>query len=168
MPKYHILAKYILTSRPCYSTGNALYIRKVTHTDQRNRQDYHTFKLVESVRTGRGPRQRAILNWGSEFSLPEEQWKLRDLGFNKPATDAAIGVIAARLIAPGSERSTHVWLQDVTALDDLLGAGFVIFPRIGFTRRRTCFCGAGQRLKRIGGGESRACSNCGRRSFSMI
>ncbi|MFZ3103511.1 MAG: hypothetical protein WA096_02225, partial [Smithella sp.] len=52
-----------------------MYIRKVTHTDQRNRQDYHTFKLVESVRTGRGPRQRAILNLGSEFSLPEEQWK---------------------------------------------------------------------------------------------
>jgi len=43
-----------------------------------------------------------------------------------------------------------------------------IFPGIGFTRRRTCFCGAGQRLKRIWGGESRACSNCGRRSFSMI
>ena len=191
-----------------------MYIRKVTHTDKKNRQDYHTFKLVESVRTERGPRQRAILNLGREFTLPEDQWKdlanrieeivtgqsplfiyfaeienlanryarqitgdsrrsvlegeargadapdyqrvdvgsvdheharsvgaehvvyetikelgldekLRDLGFNKPAVDAAIGVIAARLIAPGSERSTHVWLQDVTALDDLLGADFV-------------------------------------------
>jgi transposase len=191
-----------------------MYIRKVTHTDPKNSQDYHTFKLVESVRTERGPRQRAMLNLGSEFALPEEQWKdlanrieeiitgqsplfiyssevenlanryarqitgdsrrtilpetvsaanvpdyqrvdvgsvdhehartvgaehvvyetikelgleekLRDLGFNKPAVDAAIGVIAARLIAPGSERSTHVWLQKVTALDDLLGADFI-------------------------------------------
>ena len=191
-----------------------MYIRKVTHTDKKNQQGYHTFKLVESVRTERGPRQRALLNLGSEFTLPEEQWKdlanrieeiltgqsplfiysaevedlacryarqitgdsrrsvlpkavsvadapdyqrvdvgsldhehartvgaehvvhemikelgldgtLRDLGFNKPAVDAAIGVIAARLIAPGSERSTHAWLQDVTALDDLLGADFV-------------------------------------------
>jgi transposase len=191
-----------------------MYIRKVTHTDKKNQQGYHTFKLVESVRTERGPRQRAMLNLGSEFALPEEQWKdlanrieeiltgqsplfiysaevedlacryaskiagdsrrsilpeavsvtdapdyqridvgsvdhehartvgaehvvyetikelgldekLRELGFNKPAVDAAIGVIAARLIAPGSERSTHVWLQDVTALDDLLGADFV-------------------------------------------
>ena len=190
-----------------------MYVRKVTHTDKKNRQGYHTFKLVESVRTERGPRQRAMLNLGSEFALPEEQWKdlanrieeiltgqsplfiysaevedlacryahqiagdsrrsvlpeavpaadapdyqridvgsvdhehartvgaehvvyetikelgidekLRELGFNKPAVDAAIGVIAARLIAPGSERSTHVWLQDVTALDDLLGADF--------------------------------------------
>ena len=191
-----------------------MYIRKVTHTDKKNRQAYHTFKLVESVRTERGPRQRTMLNLGSEFALPEEQWKdlanrieeivtgqsplfiysaeienlanryarqitgdsrrsilpeavsaayapdyqrvdvgsvdhehartvgaehvvyetikelgldekLRDLGFNKPAVDAAIGVIAARLIAPASERSTHVWLQDVTALGDLLGTDFV-------------------------------------------
>src|SRR4030043_300290 len=130
-----------------------MYIRKVTHTDKKNRQDYHTFKLVESVRTERGPRQRTMLNLGSLFALPEEQWKdlanriegivtgrepvpletikelgleekLRDLGFNRLAVDAAIGVIAARLIAPGSERSTHVWLQDLTALDDLLGADF--------------------------------------------
>lgn len=191
-----------------------MYIRKVTHTDKKNRQDYHTFKLVESIRTERGPRQRALLNLGSEFTLHEDQWKdlanrieeivtgqsplfiysaeienlanryarkitgdsrrsilpeavsaadapdyqrvdvgtidhehartvgaehvvyetiketgldekLIDLGFNKLAVDAAIGVIAARLIAPASERSTHVWLQDVTALDDLLGADFV-------------------------------------------
>jgi transposase len=191
-----------------------MYIRKVTHTDKKNQQGYHTFKLVESVRTERGPRQRAMLNLGSEFALPEEQWKdlanrieeiltgqsplfiysgevedlacryaikiagdsrrsilpeavsaayvpdyqridvgsvdhehartvgaehvvyetikelgidekLRDLGFNKPAVDAAIGVIATRLIVPGSERSTHVWLQNVTALGDLLGADFV-------------------------------------------
>ncbi|KFO68081.1 hypothetical protein ER57_06485 [Smithella sp. SCADC] len=38
-------------------------------------------------------------------------------------------MIAARLIAPGSERSAHVWLQDVTALDDLLGADFVNLSR---------------------------------------
>ena len=52
-----------------------MYIRKVTHTDKKNQQGYHTFKLVESVRTERGPRQRAMLNLGSEFALPEERWK---------------------------------------------------------------------------------------------
>ena len=52
-----------------------MYIRKVTHTDKKNRQEYYTFKLVESVRTERGPRQRAILNLGREFTLPEDQWK---------------------------------------------------------------------------------------------
>ncbi len=35
---------------------------------------------------------------------------LGNLGFNKPVVDAAIGTIAARLIAPGSERATHGWL----------------------------------------------------------
>jgi transposase len=192
-----------------------MYVRKVTHIDKKNRHDYHTFKLVESVRTERGPRQRPLLNLGTDFTLPEEQWKdlanrieeiitgqtplftypeeietlasryarkivryqgqpslpergvhsgvdepdyqrvdintvdneharsvgaeyvvhetikelaldekLIDLGFYKPAVDAAIGVIAARLIAPSSERATHVWLQNLTALDDLLGADF--------------------------------------------
>ena len=46
------------------------------------------------------------------------------IGLNKPACDAAIGVIAARLIAPSSERATHLWLQNMTALDDLLDADF--------------------------------------------
>jgi len=192
-----------------------MFIRKVTHTDKKNRHGYHTFKLVESVRTERGPRQRPLLNLGTDFTLPEEQWKdlanrieeiitgqahlftcseeietlasryarkiinthgrsplpvssdscvvdapdyqrvdintvdneharsvgaesvvhetikelaldekLIDLGFRKPAVDAAVGVIATRLIAPSSERAAHIWLQNITALDDLLGADF--------------------------------------------
>jgi transposase len=184
-----------------------MYIRKVTHTD-RNGKKYHTFKLVESVRTERGPRQRMLLNLGKDFPVPEEKWKdlanrieeivtgqsplfaypkeieeravgyartviayhgkeekessapdyhrvdldtidhghvrsvgaehvvyesmktlglpdlFASLGFNKPAREAAIGVISARLIAPSSERATHIWLQRMTALNDLLGTDF--------------------------------------------
>ena len=188
-----------------------MFIRKTTHTDKKNKKEYSTFKLIESVRTERGPRQRMLLNLGTSFSLPEERWKdlanrieeivtgqnalfaysgeienlaaryarkvisyhgepggnhektsepdyhrvdidtidnersrsvgaehvvyetikslglpdlLMDIGFNKPALDAAMGVIAARLILPSSERATHLWLQDTTALDELLGADF--------------------------------------------
>lgn len=36
---------------------------------------YKTFKLVESFRTERGPRQRTILNLGTDFDLPEAKWK---------------------------------------------------------------------------------------------
>ena len=50
--------------------------------------------------------------------------KLDELGFNRPQAEAAIGVIAARLLAPASERATHLWLQNSTSLDDLLGASF--------------------------------------------
>jgi hypothetical protein len=197
-----------------------MYIRKVTHTHKKNQHEYHTYKLVESVRTERGPRQRMLLNLGTDFTLPEEKWKdlanrieeiitgqeclfvyseeietlarryarkiisyqgqqpvfqksgviavdspdvdepdyhrvdintlenehprpvgpeyvihetikeleldkeLTALGFNKPALDVTIGVIAARLVAPSSERATHVWLQRMTGIEDLLETDF--------------------------------------------
>jgi transposase len=187
-----------------------MFIRKTTHTSNKNAQVYSTYKLIESVRTERGPRQRTVLNLGSDFNLPQEQWKeladrieqiisgqtclfpvpepieqaasryarqiirrhgqrspvseqekpdfqtvdlnsleneqirsvggesvvlaamreleldkkLDTLGFNRPSIEAAIGVIAARLLAPASERATHVWLQRETALDDLMEAHF--------------------------------------------
>jgi transposase len=184
-----------------------MYIAKVFHTHKRTGKEYYTFKLVESLRTERGPRQRMLLNLGTDFVVPEDQWKelanrieeivtgqsrffpcpediealaaryaqqvvayhgeekkesspdyqrvdidtvehqhvrsvgaehvvyetmkalgLPDLftsfGFNKPALEAAIGVIAARLIAPSSERATHRWLQEMTALGDLLETDF--------------------------------------------
>jgi transposase len=191
-----------------------MYVRKVTHAHKKNRQEYSTYKLVESLRTERGPRQRMLLNLGTDFTLPEEKWKdlanrieeiitgqerlfaypeeieilasryarklvryqkqpivresdvctadnpdyhrvdintlesenprpvgaeyvihetikeleldkkLASLGFNKPALDATIGIIAARLIVPSSERAAHVWLQTMTGIEDLLEADF--------------------------------------------
>jgi len=47
--------------------------------------------------------------------------KLRSLGLNRFQLAVALGVVAGRLIVPGSERATHQWLQNVTALDELLG-----------------------------------------------
>jgi len=189
-----------------------MFIRKTTHTNNKNGQAYSTYKLIESVRTERGPRQRAVLNLGSDFTIDPEQWKeladrieqiisgqtclfpvseqieqaarryaqqiirrhgqrspvaveeqdkpdfqtvdlnsleneqirsvgaesvvlaaifeleldkkLEAMGFNRPNIEATIGVIAARLLAPASERATHVWLQRETALDDLMEAHF--------------------------------------------
>ena len=197
-------------STTCYLAG--MFIRETIHTNNKNGQKYSTYKLVESVRTERGPRQRPVLNLGSNFSLPKEKWKeladriediisgqlslfpiseeierlarryatkiirqhgqkstvefekqnapdfqtvdvnslesehirsigaesvvlatikelaldrkLEELGFNRPNLEAAIGVIAARLLAPRSELATHQWLQYETALDDLLESSF--------------------------------------------
>ena len=50
--------------------------------------------------------------------------KFVELGFNKPHLEAAIGVIAARLINPASERATHVWLQGISGIDELLDTDF--------------------------------------------
>jgi transposase len=46
--------------------------------------------------------------------------KLGELGFNGPQTAAAIGTIIGRACEPGSELATHAWLQDRSALGELL------------------------------------------------
>ena len=187
-----------------------MFIRKVPHKDKKNRKPYYTYKLVESVRTQRGPRQRDVLNLGVDFQLPKEQWKdlancietiitkqkllfdypheisslakkyartiirqqsiaidedkdvisdyhsidvnsidnedvrtvgaehvvletikeldmdgkLKRLGLNRFQISVALGVIAGRMIVPGSERATHQWMKNTTALDELLGVNF--------------------------------------------
>jgi hypothetical protein len=187
-----------------------MFIRKVDHKNKKNRNKYFTYKLVDSIRTERGPRQRVILNLGVDFNLPQEQWKdlancieeiitgqkplidypkaisslakryarriireqasvidegedippdyatidvnsveneeartvgaeyvvyetikeleidrkLKKLGLNRHQLAGSLGVIAGRMIVPGSERSTHYWLQNVSALGELMGVDF--------------------------------------------
>lgn len=50
--------------------------------------------------------------------------KLEQLGFNGPQTAAAIGTIIGRSCQPGSEAATHKWLQDRTALGELIEYDF--------------------------------------------
>jgi transposase len=47
--------------------------------------------------------------------------KLTELGFNRPQVAAAVGAVIGRMAAPGSELSTYDWLQQRTALGELLG-----------------------------------------------
>ncbi len=184
-----------------------MFIRKVPHRDKKNRKEYFTYKLVESVRTERGPRQRDVLNLGVSFDLPKEQWKdlanciegtltgqhplfdypkkistlarkyaraiihqrseaigegedapadyqvvdvnsvdsedirtvgaehvvyetIKELGLDRKLRSfsltgmqlsLALGMIAGRMIFPGSERATHEWLLNRSALDELMG-----------------------------------------------
>lgn len=184
-----------------------MFIRKVPHKNKKNRRRYFTYKLVESVRTERGPRQRDVLNLGVRFDLPREQWKelanciegtltgqrplfdypkkistlarkyareitrqqaqaigeaedvpsdyqvvdvnsldnedirsvgaehvvyetmrhlgldrkLRSFGLTRMQLALTMGVIAGRMIAPGSERATHQWLLNRSGLDELMG-----------------------------------------------
>lgn len=50
--------------------------------------------------------------------------KLTELGFNGPQRAAAVGVVIGRMAAPGSELSTYDWLQQRTALGELLGYNY--------------------------------------------
>jgi hypothetical protein len=47
-----------------------------------------------------------------------------ELKFNKKQINTALSSIIGRLVAPGSERSTHKYLQTQSALDELLGCDF--------------------------------------------
>jgi len=189
-----------------------MYVCKVTHHNKKNQREYHTYKLVESVRTERGPRQRNIINLGTDFNLPKEKRKdfanrveeiitgqtslfdypeeieslaqkyarkiirkqsstipkkkdsdylpdyqtvdvnsteneqartigaehvvyhtikeleldrkLAEFKFNKPHLETALGVIAARLVNPASERKTHIWLKEISGIDELMDTDF--------------------------------------------
>jgi transposase len=46
--------------------------------------------------------------------------KLAALGFNKPQIAAAMGNVIGRMAAPASELATHAWLQQTTALGELI------------------------------------------------
>ena len=47
--------------------------------------------------------------------------KLAELGLNRPQIAAAVGNIIARMAHPGSELATHAWLQQRSALGELIG-----------------------------------------------
>lgn len=50
--------------------------------------------------------------------------KLSELGLNRPQIAAAVGNIVARMAQPGSERATHAWLKDTSALGELIDFDF--------------------------------------------
>ncbi len=51
-----------------------MYIRKTTIKRRAHGEPYYTYRLVESVRTGKTVRQRTLINLGKNFSIPPEHW----------------------------------------------------------------------------------------------
>ncbi len=51
-----------------------MYIRRTSIKSRKDGGQYYTYRIVESQRVGKSVRQRTILNLGTEFSLPREQW----------------------------------------------------------------------------------------------
>ncbi len=51
-----------------------MYIRRTTIKSRRSGEPYYTYRLVESVRTDQGVRQRTLVNLGRHFDVPQEQW----------------------------------------------------------------------------------------------
>jgi transposase len=204
-----------------------MYIRRVRTRTTADGSRYYSFRLVENYRVGKRVRQRTLLNLGSQFDFPREQWPeltqrieqilvgqddmlvtfsdeleqqaqstvnlllkkysqaellaisgvteekksadkvkpgidgkdlqavdlnsmehsnsrtvggealahnallearlpqcLESLGFNSSQVHAAMGNIVGRMLQPGSELSTHEWLQKQSGLGDLLNFEF--------------------------------------------
>jgi len=185
-----------------------MYIRQTTTQRKSDGVIYQTYRLVESTRIGNKVRQHTLLNLGSHYPIPREQWgaltdridgilhhqsclfppepdieeeaqrlaaklirqnkeyapseeaadyravnvdslehselrsvgvesmaydafqaleldrKLAVLGLNGAELAAATGAIIGRMAAPGSELSTHAWLQRVSGLGELMDYDF--------------------------------------------
>jgi len=188
-----------------------MYIRQTTTQRKSDGSIYRSYRLVESTRIGNKVSQHTLLNLGSHYPIPREQWgtltdridcilhhqpclfppdpeieaeaqriaaklmmrsreyatgvqqqaaddyrtvnvdslqhsrlrsvgvesmaydalqaleldrKLTALGLNGAELAAAIGTIIGRMAAPGSELSTHAWLQRESALGELIDYDF--------------------------------------------
>ena len=188
-----------------------MFIREITKKEHGTGKVYVYHRLMEAVRTPKGPRQRIVLDLG-RLVLPREQWKiladrieqvlsgqaslwpvdegieklardfarrvkrkerqalppvpasrdlpqwemvdlasltqeevrtvggealgywafsklgfpkmLEDLGFSPTQIAIAALLIVGRLLHPASERGTHLWARECSALDELLGVDF--------------------------------------------
>ena len=88
---------------------------------QESEQDEQLYKEVdigslEVIRPRSVGKEHVALEALRSLRLDE---KLRDLDFTGPHLAAAIGTIIGRMCFPGSELSTHNWLQNVTGLGEL-------------------------------------------------
>jgi len=52
----------------------SMYIRRTTIKSRKDGGQYYTYRLVRSERIGKKVRQHTLLNLGTGFSLPREQW----------------------------------------------------------------------------------------------
>ncbi len=197
-----------------------MFIRRTQTRNRTSGEPYSTYRLVETSRVGGAVKQSTLLNLGSHFDLPKEEWpalalhidellqgqkplldatlsdrgralahryaaqliafrpsaasithaeaamadpgelgryqevdldsldlvrprsvgvehaalsvmrscgfedKLGALGLNRPQIAAAVGNIIGRMAHPGSELATHAWLQQRSALSELIGFDF--------------------------------------------
>jgi transposase len=86
--------------------------------------DYHSVDLdsLELLRPRSVAIEHVALAALRQVGLDE---KLAALGFNGPQRAAAIATLVARMAAPGSELATHQWLQEQSALGELIEYDFL-------------------------------------------
>ena len=111
-----------------------MFIRRTKTRTTGSGEHYYSYRLVTTYRVGGRVRQCTLLNLGSSIGGEAValstllQVKLDDqfaaLGFNRKQISVAIGNIIGRMVQPGSELSTHQWLQEQSALGELLDCDY--------------------------------------------
>jgi transposase len=83
-----------------------------------HRVDLNSLELMNSRSIG----GEAVALWALQQVKLED--KFAALGFSRKQISAAIGNIIGRMVQPGSELSTHQWLQEQSALGELLDCDY--------------------------------------------
>lgn len=87
-------------------------------TDATERFQEVDLSTLEQIRPRSVGVEHAALATISQLGFEQ---KLAELGFNPPQIAAALGNVIGRMVAPASELATYAWLQQRTALGELIG-----------------------------------------------
>jgi len=106
-----------------HSAAQVVRARAGSHETSRSAGKYHNVDVdaVEVVRPRSVAVEHVALAAVRQVGLDAH---LTALGFNGPQQAAALGTLIARMAAPGSELATHHWLQQRSALGELLDFDF--------------------------------------------
>jgi transposase len=113
-------AAQLIATRPSAATLTAA---QASATDPSEPGRYQEVDLdsLELVRPRSVGVEHAALSVMRQCALED---KLAELGLNRPQIAAAVGSIVARMAHPGSELATHAWLQQRSALGELIDFNF--------------------------------------------
>lgn len=113
-------AAQLIALRPSAAAVTASEAAK-TGSDEPDRYQEVDLDSLEMVRPRSVGVEHAALSAMRQYGLED---KLAELGLNRPQIAAAIGNIVGRMAHPGSELATHAWLQQRSALGELIGFDF--------------------------------------------
>jgi transposase len=113
-------AAQLIALRPSAAAVTAAEAAKAA-ADEPGRYQEVDLDSLEMVRPRSVGVEHAALSAMRQYGLED---KLAELGLNRPQIAAAIGNIVGRMANPGSELATHAWLQQRSALGELIGFDF--------------------------------------------
>jgi transposase len=113
-------AAQLIALRPSAATLTAAQA-VAADPSQRGRYQEVDLDSLELVRPRSVGVEHAALSVMRQCALED---KLAELGLNRPQIAAAVGNIVARMAHPGSELATHAWLQQRSALGELIDFDF--------------------------------------------